>query len=79
MEKLFEALKEYCEEYNQNRESEHTERLREIYWMARHSKVAPTFVEQNIVGLATRLSDVLDYRQEGAKEFVRKRHLVSYN
>jgi len=77
MEKFFEALKEYCEEYGAGQESEHLERLREIYWMARNVKPEPVFRQQNIVGLATRLTGILDYRQEGDKEFVRKRQLAA--
>jgi flagellar biosynthesis regulator FlbT len=77
MEKYFEALREYCEEYSFNQKSEHTGRLREIYWIARHAKLEPEFYETNIVGLATRLSGVLDFRKEGDKEFVRKRQLAA--
>lgn len=77
MQKFLEALKEYCEEYNLDHKSEHTDRLREIYWIARQAKFAPEFCETNIVGLATRLTNVLDFRQEGGKEFVRKRQLAA--
>ena len=77
MENFFQALKEYCEEYNENRESRSTDRLREIYWMARHARLTPMFRERNIVGLATRLSEVSDYRKEGDREFLRKRQLAA--
>jgi hypothetical protein len=77
MQKFFEALKEYCEEYNLDNKSEHTGRLREIYWIARRAKFEPMFYETNIVGLATRLTNVLDFRQESGKEFVRKRQLAA--
>ncbi|GBR77142.1 hypothetical protein NO2_1574 [Candidatus Termititenax persephonae] len=77
MQTYLEALREYCEEYNNNRESEHTDRLREIYWLARHSRPEAVFSERNIVALATRLTKVLDFRQESGKEFIRKRPLAA--
>lgn len=77
MPKLFEALKEYCEEYDLDRDSENTDRLRQIYWTTRQDNIKPDFHISNIVGLATRLTAVLDFRSEGGREFLRKRELAA--